>query len=137
LTFWRQGWILDPVIFIFYFVSLSLCNKYSDYIMTFISIHSVVIYVVFFGACMRWTRLCPLKPGVTSGFRLPGYVIILLLHSYIFALVCNNTTLSYFENKVSYCNCFRILVPSMCCNVCVTGETLLGKVKNTYSDLNK
>jgi hypothetical protein len=29
---------------------------------TFISIHSVIIYVVFFGACMRCTRLCPLKP---------------------------------------------------------------------------
>jgi hypothetical protein len=32
---------------------------------TFISIRSVIIYVVFFGACMRCTRLCPLKPGVT------------------------------------------------------------------------
>jgi hypothetical protein len=32
---------------------------------TFISIHSVIIYVVFFGACMRCTRLCSLKPGVT------------------------------------------------------------------------
>jgi hypothetical protein len=31
---------------------------------TFISIHSVIIYVVFFGACMRCTWLCPLKPGV-------------------------------------------------------------------------
>jgi hypothetical protein len=64
LTFWRQGWILDHVIFIFYFVRLPLCNKYSDYIVTFISIHSVVICVVFFGACMRCTRLCPLKPRV-------------------------------------------------------------------------
>jgi hypothetical protein len=32
---------------------------------TFISIHSVIIYVVFFGACMRCTRLCSLNPGVT------------------------------------------------------------------------
>ncbi|KAL5647979.1 hypothetical protein ACJX0J_042334, partial [Zea mays] len=48
LTFWRQGWILDPVIFIFYFVKLPLCNKYSNYIVTFISIHSVIICVVFF-----------------------------------------------------------------------------------------
>jgi hypothetical protein len=63
VDFLRQGWILDPVIFIFYFVRLPLCNKYSDYIVTFISIHSVIIYVVFFGACMRYTRLCPLKPG--------------------------------------------------------------------------
>jgi hypothetical protein len=51
-------------IFIFYFVRLPLCNKYSDYIVTFISIHSVIIYVVFFGACMRCTRLCPLNLGV-------------------------------------------------------------------------
>jgi hypothetical protein len=64
-TFWHQGWILDPVIFIFYFVRLQLCNKYSDYIVTFISIHSVIICVVFFGACMRCTWLCPLNPGVT------------------------------------------------------------------------
>jgi hypothetical protein len=34
--------------------------------MTFISIHSVIIYVVFFGACMRCTRLCSLNPGVTE-----------------------------------------------------------------------
>jgi hypothetical protein len=65
LTFWRQGWILVRSIFIFYFVRLPLCNKYSDYIVTFISIHYVIIYVVFFGACMRCTRLCPLNPGVT------------------------------------------------------------------------
>jgi hypothetical protein len=66
LTFWRQGWILVRSIFIFYFARLPLCNKYSDYIVTFIYIHSVIIYVVFFGACMRCTRLCPLKPGVTE-----------------------------------------------------------------------
>jgi hypothetical protein len=33
---------------------------------TFIFIHSVVIYVVTFGACMRCTRLCSLKLGVTA-----------------------------------------------------------------------
>jgi hypothetical protein len=44
----RQGWSLVRLIFIFYSViSLPLCNKYSDVIMTFISIHSVIIYVVF------------------------------------------------------------------------------------------
>jgi hypothetical protein len=31
LTFWREGWMLDPFIFIFYFVRLPLCNKYSNY----------------------------------------------------------------------------------------------------------
>jgi hypothetical protein len=59
LTFWRQGWILDPFIFIFYFVRLPLCNKYSDYIMTSISIHSIIIYVVFFDTCIIYARLCP------------------------------------------------------------------------------
>jgi hypothetical protein len=66
LTFWCQGWILDPVIFIFYFVRLPLYNKYSDYIVSFISIHSVIIRVVFFGACMRCTWLCSLKPSVIA-----------------------------------------------------------------------
>jgi hypothetical protein len=70
LTFWRQGRSLVRFIFIFYFVRLPLCNKYSDYIVTFISIHSVIIYVIFFGACMRCTRLCPLETGCDrSGIR--------------------------------------------------------------------
>jgi hypothetical protein len=44
----RQGRSLVRFIFIFYFViRLPLCNKYSDVIVTFISIHSVIIYVVF------------------------------------------------------------------------------------------
>jgi hypothetical protein len=34
---------------------------------------------------------------IGRGFCFPGYVIIILLHSYIFALVCNNTTLYYFN----------------------------------------
>jgi hypothetical protein len=66
LTYWRQRWILVRFIFIFYFVRLPQCNKYSDVIVTFISIHSVIVYVVFFGTCMRCTRLCPLNPGVTE-----------------------------------------------------------------------
>jgi hypothetical protein len=53
---------------LYLFCRLPLCNKYSNYIVTFISIHSVIIYVVFFGACMRCIRLCPLNPGVTSHF---------------------------------------------------------------------
>jgi hypothetical protein len=66
----RQGRSLVRFIFIIYFVSLPLCNKYSDYIVTFISIHCVIIYVVFFDVCMRCTRLCPLKPGCDrSGIR--------------------------------------------------------------------
>jgi hypothetical protein len=62
----RQGRSLVRFIFITYFVRLPLRNKYSDVIVTFISIHSVVIYVVFFGACMRCTRLCSLKLGVAE-----------------------------------------------------------------------
>jgi hypothetical protein len=66
LTLWRQGWTSVRFIFIFYPVRLPLYNKYSDYIVTFISIHYVIICVVFFGAYMRCTRLCPLNPGVTQ-----------------------------------------------------------------------
>jgi hypothetical protein len=64
-TLWRKEWTSVCFIFIYYFVRLTLCNKYSDYIVTFISIHSVIICVVFFGAFMRCTRLCPLNPSVT------------------------------------------------------------------------
>jgi hypothetical protein len=66
LTLWRQRWTLVRFIFIFYFVRLPLCNKYSDDIVTFISIHYVIICVVFFGVYMRCTRLCPLNLGVTA-----------------------------------------------------------------------
>jgi hypothetical protein len=69
LTLWRQGWTLVCLLFVIYFVRLPLCNKYSDYIVTFISIHSVIICVVFFGAYMRYTRLCSLNPGVTMGLK--------------------------------------------------------------------
>jgi hypothetical protein len=109
LTFLRQRWILDPVIFIFYFVRLLLCNKYSDYIVTFISIHSVIIYVAF-GACMRCTRLCPLKPGVTevvseemltvgrnldrTGQPLPTYLTLILLYF-------SWSTLIYFSTMIN------------------------------------
>ena len=58
--------MMDFSLIYIYFVRLPLCNKYSDYIVTFISIHSIIICVVFFGAYMRCTRLCPLNPGVTE-----------------------------------------------------------------------
>jgi hypothetical protein len=71
-----------------------------------------------------------------EGFLPPGFVIILLQHSYIL-LVCNNNTLSILQYKISCCNCFRIFVPPMYCNICVTGETLLGKVNNSDTELVK
>jgi hypothetical protein len=61
--------ILSSFYMYLYFVRLPLCNKYSDYIVTFISIHSVIIYVVFFGGCMRCTRLCPLKSGCDTEYQ--------------------------------------------------------------------
>jgi hypothetical protein len=48
LTFWRQGWILDPFIFIFYFVRLPLCNKYSDY--CDIYLYTLCYYI----CCILW-----------------------------------------------------------------------------------
>jgi hypothetical protein len=58
-------------------------NKYSDYIVTFISIHSVIICVVFFAAYMRCTWLCPLNPGVTQ-FGVFFTPHLLYLHSKVF-----------------------------------------------------
>jgi hypothetical protein len=48
LIFWRQGWILDPFIFIFYFVRLPLCNKYSDY--CDIYLYTLCYYI----CCLLW-----------------------------------------------------------------------------------
>jgi hypothetical protein len=40
---------------------------------TLISIHSIIIYVVFFGACMRCTWFCPFKSGCdTDGAPKPN-----------------------------------------------------------------
>jgi hypothetical protein len=47
-TFWRQGWILDPVLFIFYFVRLLLGNKYSDY--CDIYLYTLCYYI----CCLLW-----------------------------------------------------------------------------------
>ena len=48
LTFWRQGWMLDPFLFIFYFVRLPLCNKYSDY--CDIYLYTLCYYI----CCLLW-----------------------------------------------------------------------------------
>jgi hypothetical protein len=56
---------MDFSSFYIYFVRLLLCNKHYEFILTFISIHSIIICVVFFGAYMRCTWLCPFNPGVT------------------------------------------------------------------------
>jgi hypothetical protein len=61
LTLWRQGWVLVRSIFIFYFVRLPLCNKYSDYNVTFISIHFVIIY------CLLW-RMYKMHPALSLKF---------------------------------------------------------------------
>jgi hypothetical protein len=69
VDFFAPRTILSSFYIYLYFVRLPLCNKYSDYIVKFISIHSVIIYVVFSGACMRCTRLCPLKHGCYIWFQ--------------------------------------------------------------------
>jgi hypothetical protein len=74
LTLWRQGWTLVCFIFIFYFVRLLLCNKYFDYIVTFISIHC------YYMCCLLWhmyetNPALSLKPGCDrSGIR--GMLIV-------------------------------------------------------------
>jgi hypothetical protein len=58
LTFWRQGWILDPVIFIFYFVRLSLCNKYSDYC-------DIYLYTLCYYICCLLWRMYETHPALS------------------------------------------------------------------------
>jgi hypothetical protein len=53
----HQGWILDPFIFIFYFVILPLCNKYSDY--CDIYLYTLCYYI----CCLLW------RMYVRSGIR--------------------------------------------------------------------
>jgi hypothetical protein len=57
LTFWRQGWILDPFIFIFYFVRLPLCNKYSDYYDNYL--YTLCYYI----CCLLW-RMYEMHPAL-------------------------------------------------------------------------
>jgi hypothetical protein len=57
LTLWRQGWILDPAIFIFYFVRLPLCNKYSDY--WDIYLYTLCDYI----CCLLW-RMYEMHPAL-------------------------------------------------------------------------
>jgi hypothetical protein len=56
---------------------------------------------------------------IGRGFCLPGYVIT-ILNTLIFVLVYNKYYSFLLLNKVGYCNCFRIFVPPMYCNICVT-----------------
>jgi hypothetical protein len=60
-TLWRQGWTLARFIFIFYFVKLPLCNKYSDDIVTFISIHC------YYMCCLLW-RIYEMHPALSLKF---------------------------------------------------------------------
>ena len=48
LTLWRQGWTLVRFIFIFYFVRLPLCNKYSEYC-------AIYLYTLcYYMCCLLW-----------------------------------------------------------------------------------
>jgi hypothetical protein len=61
-TFWRQGWILDPAIFIFYFVRLPLCKKYSDY--CDIYLYTLCDYI----CCLLW-RMYEMHPALSLKAR--------------------------------------------------------------------
>jgi hypothetical protein len=57
--------------------------------MTFISMHSVSICVVFSGAYMRCTQLCSLNPGMTQILLLAnvGFTFLLLVEPFLFYLL--------------------------------------------------
>jgi hypothetical protein len=58
LSFWRQGWILDPFIFIFNFVRLPLCNKYSDYC-------GIYLYTLCYYICCLLWRMYEMHPALS------------------------------------------------------------------------
>jgi hypothetical protein len=62
LNFWRQGWILDPCIFIFYFVRLPLCNKYSDYC-------DIYLYTLCYYICCLLWRMYEMHPALSLKAR--------------------------------------------------------------------
>jgi hypothetical protein len=62
LTFWRQGWMLDPFIFIFYFVRLPLCNKYSDYC-------DIYLYTLCYYICCLLWRMYEMHPTLSLKAR--------------------------------------------------------------------
>jgi hypothetical protein len=99
LTFWCQGWILDPFIFIIYFVRLSLCNKYSDYC-------DIYLYTLYYYICCLLWRMyemhpvCPLKPGVTSFCHLQQFW---LRWSYFFISVWLLGYLSFSFDSMFWC----------------------------------
>jgi hypothetical protein len=58
LTFCRQGWILDPFIFIFYFLRLPLCNKYSAYC-------DIYLYTLCYYICCLLWRMYEMHPSLS------------------------------------------------------------------------
>jgi hypothetical protein len=61
-TLWRQGWTLVCFIFIFYFVRLPLCNKYSDDIVTF-----YLYTLCYYMCCLLW-RIYEMHPALSLKF---------------------------------------------------------------------
>jgi hypothetical protein len=59
LTLWRQGWTLVRFIFIFYPIRLPLCNKYSDYIVTF------YLYTLYYYMCCLLRRIYEMHPALS------------------------------------------------------------------------
>jgi hypothetical protein len=58
LTFWCQGWTLVRSIFIFYFVRLPLCNKYSDYC-------DIYLYALCYYICCLLWRMYEMHPALS------------------------------------------------------------------------
>jgi hypothetical protein len=80
--------------------------------MTFISIHSVIICVVFFGAYMRRTRLYPLNPGVTEAVSEEMLTVVRNLDR-------NGQTLTYLPYSDSFYT-YLDPVSTFCCSTLIT-----------------
>jgi hypothetical protein len=71
-----------------------------------------------------------------ESFYLPWYCNI-KYSALVFIYWSIITNLILLSINVRLCNCFRISVSLMVCNVCVMGETLLGKVRKADTELFK
>jgi hypothetical protein len=85
LTFWRQGWILDPVIFIFYFVRLPLCNKYSDYC-------DIYLYTLCYYICYLLWRMYEMHSALSSKSGCDIIQSIMLSHVTLISLLTQCST---------------------------------------------
>jgi hypothetical protein len=108
-------------IYSFIFVSLPLCNKYSDYYDIYL--YTLCYYICcLLGACMRCTWLCSLKPGVTE-------VVSEEMLTVGRNLDRNGQTLTYLSYSESFYTYFTLIVSIL---ILILSHLLLNNSDDSY-----